>query len=151
MLLRFVILLGLLLSPLMVSAADWGQVGASGVPVNLEADELSYDKQSGRYRAVGNVHLQQGDVKLRSRVLWWNQQSGEVEAEGEVEMTSPEEQMSGSKLRYNLQQGTGSVDDGYIFVREQNLHVRGKIVERRGKLDYRVTDGTFTTCDGDVP
>lgn len=151
MLLRFLFLLSLLISPLPVAAADWSKVGAPDVPVNLEADELSYDKRTGRYRAAGNVQMQQGEMQLRSRILWWNQQSGEVEAEGEVELSSPDETMTGNKLFYDLEQGTGRVEEGHVFLRESNLHVRGKAIEKRGELDYRVTEGTFTTCDGDVP
>ncbi len=151
MLLRFVAILSLVLYPGWAIATDWGQVGESGTPVNVEADEMSYDKKSGRYRASGNVIMQQGDVELKSRILWWNKASGEVEAEGDVQMTAPDEQMSGSKLYYQIDKGVGSVENGHIYVKEHNLHVRGKTIERHGKLDYQVTDGTFTTCDGEVP
>jgi LPS-assembly protein len=126
-------------------------LGNPQLPVDLEADLLTYDKVSGRYRASGNVQLKQGDMELRSRILWWNQASGEVEAEGDVQLTSPTEKMSGRKVLYNLNSGTGSVEDGYIFLKEQNLHVHGKQIERRGESDYRITEGTFTTCDGEVP
>ncbi len=151
MLLRLMFILSLLLAAQPVCAADWTQVGSSGVPVNLEADELSYDKRSGRYRAAGNVQLQQGAMELRSRILWWNQQSGEVEAEGDVELSSPDERMSGRRLIYDLDEGVGRVEDGQVFLREHNLHVRGKTIEKRSEVDYRVVDGTFTTCDGEVP
>ncbi len=151
MLLRCLLLLSLLFAPTLVTATDWEQVGASGVPVNLEADELSYDKQSGRYQAVGNVHLRQGEMDLRSRILWWNQQTGEVEAEGDVELNSPDERLIGRKLFYNLGQETGQVEDGQLFLREQNLHVRGKTIEKLSEIDYRIIEGTFTTCDGEVP
>lgn len=151
MFLRLLVFLFLLGWSLPVTAADWTQVGSSQVPVNLEADQLSYDKQTGLYRASGNVQLKQGEMELRSKILWWNQLSGEVEAEGDVVLTSPDEKMSGSKVSYNLTEGTGTVEDGYVFLKEQNLHVHGKQIERRGQMDYRITDGTFTTCDGDEP
>lgn len=151
MLLRFFVLLIIFCCPFVTAAADWGSVGDAGSPVNLEADELSYDKESGLYRASGNVHLTQDEIDVRSQILWWNQVSGEIEAEGAVELTTPNEQMSGSKVRYNLQTGTGVVEDGQVFLREQNLYVKGSQIERRGEFDYRIKEGTFTTCDGDVP
>ena len=151
MLLRFVAILVFFSSPLLAVAADWRQAGDAGRPVNLEADQLSYDKASGRYQASGNVQLKQGELEVRSELLWWNQISGEIVAEGEVQLSSPDERMSGSKVEYNLQQGTGRVEVGQIFLREQNLYVTGAEIERRGEFDYRIVDGTFTTCDGDVP
>jgi LPS-assembly protein len=112
---------------------------------------LSYDQQTGRYLASGNVQLKQGELELRSRTLWWNQASGEVEAAGEVQLTAPQEELTGSKVLYNLQQGTGTVENGSIFLREPNLHLHGKRIERLGESTYRVTEGTFTSCDGETP
>ena len=68
--------------PVTVYAADWGQVGETGVPVQLEADQVSYDREHGIYQATGDVRLQQGDFEVRSQNLQWNQLSGEVDAEG---------------------------------------------------------------------
>ncbi len=151
MLLRFFIFISLCVAPCLAIAADLDQVGESGQPVQLEADQLSYDKDAGLYRASGDVKLIQGDLEVRSQTLKWNQISGEVEAEGDVQLISPDEELFGSKAHYNLKKGTGTVEDGHFYLREQNLHVRGETIERRGKLDYRIKKGTFTTCDGDVP
>ena len=151
MLLRAFAIVILLCWPLSAVATDWSQVGAQGDAVNLEADELSYDKESGEYQASGNVQLTQGDLEVNSRLLRWNQISGEIVAEGDVQLTSPDERMSGRRVKYNLQQGTGLVEEGLLFLREQNLYVRGKEIERRGEFEYRIVDGTFTTCDGNVP
>ncbi len=151
MLLRVFVITILLFWPLTAAATDWSQVGEQGAAVNLEADELSYDKDRSEYQASGNVQLTQGPLTVRSRLLWWNQVSGEILAEGDVQLTSPDERMSGSRVRYNLQQGTGLVEEGLLFLREENLYVHGKEIERRGELQYRIVDGTFTTCDGDVP
>ncbi|MCK5913376.1 MAG: LPS-assembly protein LptD, partial [Desulfuromusa sp.] len=83
--------------------------------------------------------------------LEWNQTSGEIEAKGDVKLISPDEELFGSKVRFNLQKGTGTIEDGHFYLHEQNLHVYGQSIERRGELDYRIKNGTFTTCDGDVP
>lgn len=132
-------------------AADWGQVGESGVPVQLEADQVSYDREHGIYQATGDVRLQQGDFEVRSQNLQWNQLSGEIDAEGNVHLISPDEELSGSTAKYNLLLGTGTVENGNFFLRSQNLHVRGEKIERRGEFNYHIEKGFFTTCDGEVP
>ncbi len=151
MLFRLFTFLFLCASPCLVSAADWSQVGESGEPVQLEADQLSYNKDTGQYHASGDVKLVQGDLEVRSQTLEWNQISGEIDAAGGVQIISPDEELFGTKARYNLQKGTGTVEEGHFFLREQNLHVRGHTIERRGELDYRIKQGTFTTCNGDTP
>ncbi|MFK5926554.1 MAG: LPS assembly protein LptD [Desulfuromusa sp.] len=151
MLVRFLLFVFLCAIPCQAVAADWDKVGESGLPVQLEADQLSYDKNTGLYHASGDVKLIQGDFEVHCQTLKWNQTSGELEAEGDVELISPDEELYGNKAHYNLQTGTGTVENGHFYLRDQNLHVRGQTIERRGKLDYRIKKGTFTTCNGDVP
>jgi len=139
------------LLPLSAVAADLKQLGNSDLPVQLEADELSYDRDRDLYHASGHVTLTRGDFKVSGQSLQWNQQTGEIEAAGDVRLTSPDEQLAGQRAYYNLQQGTGVVEEGNFFLRDQNLHIYGSRIERRGEVDYRIYDGTLTTCDGDVP
>lgn len=151
MFLRFLFLIVCFSCSSLALAVDLNQVGQADVPVQLEADQLSYDKNTGLYHASGDVNLLQGELDVHSQVLEWNQVSGELMAEGDVQLISPDEELFGSKVQYNLQQKTGTIENGYFFLRDQNLHIYGQTIERRGELDYLVKKGTFTTCDGDVP
>lgn len=125
--------------------------GSSDEPVDLEADRLSFDDQVGRYLASGNVKLKQGDLQLQSDELWWHRDSGEIEATGGVVLEGGKERLAGERVLYNLNDGTGIVEEGRAFLHEQNLHISGARIEKRGESDYRIVDGSFTTCDGDVP
>lgn len=120
-------------------------------PVDLEADQLSFDDQAGRYLASGHVRLKQGDLELRSDELWWHRDSGDINATGNVVLAREQERLSGKRLHYNLNDETGFVEDGDAFLAEQNLRVSGARIEKRGVSDYRIIDGSFTTCEGDVP
>ena len=149
MLLR--VFISLLLCGLPAFAALAAPVADRQLPVQLEADQLTYDRDTGIYHASGAVSLIQGDLHLRTEDLWWNQRTGEVDARGQVRMISPDEELAGRRAHYNLTRGTGVVEDGYFFLREENLHVRGAAIERRGDTEYRIDRGTYTTCDGQVP
>jgi LPS-assembly protein len=149
--LKSIILLMLLLLPGLSCANDWSQLANSGEEIELEADSLSYDRDSGEYQADGDVLLRQGEFEVQGEQLRWNQQTGELNASGGVSLESPQDSLCGSSASYNLQQHTGVVADGYYFLNEENLHVRGTSIERRGENDYHIEGGTFTTCDGDEP
>ena len=127
------------------------RVVVMGEPVHLEADELSYDHEAELYRASGSVRLTQGDLEVASEQMIWNRMTGEVEASGNVRFVSPTEILAGAEACYNLEAGTGRVDQGYFYLLEENLHVRGRIIEQLGEDDFRITSGTLTTCDGEVP
>ncbi len=151
MVLRFFLLLILFMVPSLAIAVDWKRTDESELPVQLEADQLSYQKELGIYQASGDVKMRQGDLEVSSQSLKWNQLTGEVEAEGDVELISPDKEIFGSKVNVNIQEGTGIINNGRFYLRGPNLHVHGETIERLGKLDYRITKGTFTTCNGDVP
>ncbi len=141
----------LLLAPGLANAADLPQLGSSDEPIKLEADSLSYDRNSGEYRAAGDVHLRQGEFEVTGEELQWNRQSGELNADGGVTMSSPEDTLSGSRVQYNLQSNTGVIEDGYFFLHDENLHVRGSAIERQGDSQFHIEAGIFTTCNGDSP
>jgi len=151
MLLRFLILLLLLGLPGVVKAIDLGPAAKSDQPIHLEADQLSYDKDSGIYRATGDVKLTQGQLEVQGQKLQWNQPANEIEVEGDVHLISPEDELFGSRARYNICTETGVVENSHFYLYEQNLHVFGESIEKLGDVDYRVKKGTFTTCDGTVP
>lgn len=147
---RLIILFLLLLLPGGLSAETL-LTGSAEEPVDLEAEQLTFDEQAGRYLARGKVRLRHGDLELLSDELWWNQQSGDIEAAGNVVMEGPGERLSGARAHYNLRDRTGFVEQGQGFLSEHNLRVSGSLIEKRGEADYRVVDGVFTTCDGEVP
>ncbi len=151
MLLRIIVFVFVFVAPGLALAVDLDQVGNTEIPVELEADELSLDKDAGIYWAQGNVKLVQGTLEVYSQSLQWHMETGDVEVAGDVRMISPDEELFGDKAHYNLKQGTGTITAGSFFLREQNFSVRGESIERLGEFDYRIKDGCFTTCDGDVP
>jgi LPS-assembly protein len=124
--------------------------GDSG-PVSLNADSLSYDKGTDTYHATGDVHLQQGGVELQAASISWNRNSGDAEASGGVRLTGPEGVMEGDSLSYNLETGRGRLNNGRVFTKGQSFHIAGREIEKLGAQEYRVQDGTFTTCEGDPP
>lgn len=132
-------------------AAARSRVLVMGEPVYLEADELSYNHDDELYQARGNVRLTQGELEVSSDQMRWNRVTGEVDASGNVRFLSPLETLTGSAACYNMTAGTGRVEQGYIFLHEENLYVRGSTIEQLGEDEYRITAGTLTTCDGEVP
>ena len=151
MLWRIIIGALIVMCPSFVLGASLDDVGAVDVPVSIEAEHLEFDTDAGFYRASGDVKLVQGALEVYSENLEWDVNSGDVTMSGDVRMISPNEELSGSTASYNLNAGTGIIRDGRFFLREENFRVRGESIERLGELDYRIFDGIFTTCNGDVP
>lgn len=141
----------LLLAPAPGLAGDIPPVKGGGGPVSLNANSLSYDKNTDTYHATGDVSLQQGELELRAASISWNRSSGDAEASGGVRLSGPEGVMEGDALSYNLETGLGRLTNGRVYTSGQSFHVAGRVIEKLGAQQYRVKDGTFTTCEGGRP
>ncbi len=123
----------------------------SDAPVSIDAGSLSYDKSTDTFNAAGGVHLHKGPLELSAETMKWDRKSGEATAAGRVRLVSPEAVLEGEDLRYNLETGLGRVANGRVNASGQNFQIAGAIIEKLGEHRYRVSDGTFTTCEGDPP
>ncbi|MHB8707419.1 MAG: LPS-assembly protein LptD [Desulfuromonadales bacterium] len=120
-------------------------------PISLAADQLDYAGESKVFQASGTVILQQGETTLAADELLWQETTRDAAASGHVRLTEPSAELQGSSLHANLTTGLGLARDGRVFIRERNFHLAGEEIERLGEATYRVTDGRFTTCDGEIP
>jgi LPS-assembly protein len=120
-------------------------------PVSIQADTLSYDQAAATYQASGRVHLQKGELSLTSDQVEWNAETGEAVARGEVRVVEPSGEMSAAEMRYNLDSGRGHLRDARIFLKEHSFRLVGEEIEKLDAQNYRVTGGTFTTCEGEKP
>lgn len=124
---------------------------AQSLPVTLAADRLDYDGTSELIRAGGAVVMQQGETTLAADELLWQEPTRDAAAIGNVRLAEPDAEMQGSSLHANLATGLGLARDGRVFLRERNFHLAGEEIERLGEATYRVREGRFTTCDGEIP
>lgn len=120
-------------------------------PVALIADYLEYNSGEDSYEAKGDVILHQGSVELKAQELLWQATTQDAAAQGSVFLNDAGTEVVGERLQYNISTGQGQVRDGRVFVREGNFHLAGEQIEKHGQAEYFVRNGSFTTCDGDVP
>ena len=152
--------------PLAMAAADAGQspvsassqaetapapAGEGDPPATLSAEQLDYDGATRVFSAHGGVVMEQEGLRLTADEVLWQDSTRDVVASGQVRLTEPGGELQGSSVTANLTTGLGLVNEGQVFVRENNFHLAGAELERLGEASYRVTDGRFTTCDGAIP
>jgi LPS-assembly protein len=120
-------------------------------PVAIEANELTYDEATSTYRASGQVQLHKGGVSLFSDRIQLNTATGEASAHGEVRLIEPGGLLEAEHMMIDLDSGQGRITNGHVLLTERNFHIAGSEIEKLGEQTYEVTNGSFTTCDGDVP
>jgi len=120
-------------------------------PISLVADQLSYNAEEESYEAKGDVVLRQADVELRAEELLWQSSTQDAAARGEVLLNDADVSFSGDSMQYNMSTGQGRAHGGKVLVHEGNFHLVGEEIEKHGQANYFVKDGSFTTCDGEIP
>lgn len=120
-------------------------------PWRLEADEINYDQSIDEYSARGNVLIYKGNIKLLADFVRFDHKNMKVHAEGDVILTNGEDILSGTSMEMDLENQIGSVKNGYLFLKENNFHLTGSLIQKIGEKTYTIDEATLTTCDGEKP
>jgi LPS-assembly protein len=149
--------LSFLLPSLPVRAADAPAFGSRAIPLdpnlpwNIEADRIRYDQATDTYIAEGDAVISKQGRSITADVLRYSAQTAMAYAEGNVVVSSGTDALTGSYLEFDLESEKGYLDDGTIFIQENNYHVQGNRIQKVGTDLYRLDRGTITTCDGTPP
>jgi LPS-assembly protein len=118
-------------------------------PWEIEAQELTYDKNTDIYTAVGEVVIKKDKRVLKCDYAQINQNTMIAYARGNVEFKAEGDELRGEELTFDLNKQTGEVKKGRLFLKGNNFHVTGEQILKTGESSYQIQDGTVTTCDGE--
>jgi len=119
------------------------------IPVTVMADKLDYDRVNDVYTAVGHVKIEQEGVRLEAEKVVLYNKTGEAEAEGKVYLQDKDNVIHAERMKINLNTREGIIYQGNLFMKKDNYHMKGEVIERRSETMYHVEQGEFTTCDKD--
>ena len=119
------------------------------IPVTVAADNLEYDRTNDVYLAVGHVKIEQEGVRLEADKVVLNNRTGEATAEGSVQLQDQGSVVKADKLKININTREGIITKGDIFMKKDNFHLKGDLIEQRSETVYHVEQGRITTCDED--
>ncbi|MGD2186922.1 MAG: putative LPS assembly protein LptD, partial [Desulfobacterales bacterium] len=125
--------------------------GDTQQPWVIEADELGYDRQLDQYTARGNVKVSKADKQLTADFIRFDHKTMHAYAKGNVVLTVGGDILSGSQLEIDLDRQVGSIEDAYLFLKENNFHITATKIQKTGENTYRIDEATFTTCEGEKP
>jgi LPS-assembly protein len=151
---RFFIVMALIFVTVTTSPS-WGQVWDQQIPdatgpVEIEADEVVYQRAQSLYQARGNVEITMGSLRLTADEVDYYSERGVAEARGHVELTDGRDVLRCQSMALDLNTREGVMEDVHL-VTQENFHITGKRVEKLGPEKYRIHGATFTTCSGVSP
>jgi LPS-assembly protein len=121
------------------------------IPWQLEADRVEYDQTIDEYTATGNVLIYKENIRLSADFVRFDHENMKAYAEGSVVFTDGNDVLEGDRMEIDLQEQIGSIDNGYLFLKDNNYHITGDVIKKVGPRTYTFDTATMTTCDGENP
>ena len=121
------------------------------IPIEVNADRLSYNHATNTYIVRGNVALSQGNTRLRADSVSYNANTGELTAKGGVIVRIEGDVVEADEFTLRLRDATGVLFNGKLLLTRNNIYLEGRKLEKVGDSTYRINKGSFTTCDGVRP
>ena len=121
------------------------------LPWRLKADEISFDQVDEVYIAQGNVEIAKADKVLTADYVRFDHKTMWAYARGNVMLTSGPDVLKGSYIEIDLENQVGRVENGSIFLKENNFHIEGDEILKTGENTYELKNATITTCEGEIP
>jgi len=120
-------------------------------PWKIEADEITYDRRLDQYTARGNVKISKNDKQLTADFIEFDHKTMHAYAQGNVVLTVGQDILSGSHMEIDLDRQVGSIENAYLFLKENNFHITAHKIQKTGENTYRIDEATLTSCDGENP
>lgn len=126
---------------------------AGGQSANWEitADQITYNQVTNTYTAEGNVHISRQGRVLTADKARLDQTNHQALAEGNVRLLSGKDTLTGRRLELNLENETGKLYDGKLFLAQNHMYLKGKLILKTGPQTYFAKNASVTTCDGPKP
>ena len=101
-------------------------------PMEIEADQLTYDRDQQLYDAQGGVEITRGTLSLKADHAQLNMATREMTAWGNVVLREGEDVIECERLEVNLNTQAGKIYQARLFLKDQNFHIVGRGVGEVG-------------------
>jgi len=126
-----------------------GSCSAADKETTITSETLQYFPDEKKYVAKGAVTVEQEDATVRADEMTYFEETGDVHAEGNVRYDDPAIAFSAERAEINMEKKTGRLQTGDVLFKEDNYHLSGNVLERKGEKEFASKEeARFTTCDG---
>jgi LPS-assembly protein len=121
------------------------------LPISINAAGLSIDGKKEIYTARGDVTVTVGNRRLRADSVVINLKNKTGTAKGGVIVREGSDVLEADSFTFNMAEGTAVLYNGKVLWSQHNVYLDGKKLEKIGDYEYKIEQGSFTTCDGATP
>ncbi|MCK5528121.1 MAG: LPS-assembly protein LptD [Kiritimatiellae bacterium] len=120
-------------------------IATNNAPIEATADDLNYDRKTGKVIAKGNVVITKGVVTLKAEYVRVNMKTETAHAYGNVRLFDGETVWTGTSLDYDFNKKTGKAS-GFTGSSGTFRILENESVEKTGKNTFVLHNALVTTC-----
>lgn len=134
------------------TALAWGDAAKeTDDGIRIKADTMEHNQADDVITASGNVVLLWQGATLTSDNATYDRANRILKATGNVVIVKGGDTVKGESVSLDLDSGRGELAKGNIFLKQNNMRFTGDRVTRIGEYDYSASQGSYTTCDAEIP
>jgi LPS-assembly protein len=135
-----------------LTSVAWGETNRETVDgIRIKADSMDHNQSDDIITARGAVVLEWQGATLSSDIATYDRAKQTIKAAGNVIITKGGDTIKGESVTVDLESGRGQLEKGQIFLKQNNMHLAGNTISRTGEYDYSARQGSYTTCDAEIP
>jgi LPS-assembly protein len=120
------------------------------LPVEIDADSISFDSEGGVYVAEGNVVAKQTGITLMADRIVIDMNKGLLVARGNLKGTDEGgNQLSGDLIELDLNMESALLLNGKLFFKKNNVYISSEELRKVGPQSYEADRTTYTACNCD--
>lgn len=116
----------------------------------ITSDTLEYFNEGKKYVAKGSVKIEQEGTTIQADEITFYEETSDALAEGNVRYEDGLSDVKADRAEINFERKTGKLYGAEIFHKKDNMHLSGRVIEKRGENYYYSPEAKFTTCDAPV-
>lgn len=120
-------------------------------PWNLDADRILVKDEENIIEAFGNVQLTRMNNYLRADYGRLYTDTNWLYLKGNISAYWDDDFLDGDEAELDLKNNVGWLKNGQVFMADPHMYISGERLEKTGENTYSFSQGTMTSCDGDVP
>ncbi len=115
-------------------------------PWHIEANKLTFFHKTGIVVAEGSVKVWRGNLRLQADQAVYHREKQKILASGGVVINLGEDVLSGDEGELDLTTYTGTISNGHLFLKRNNIHLFAKQMWKVGPEEYKAVDASLSTC-----
>ncbi len=129
-----------------LSFSAYARVKDGGGPWDIKAQKLVFFHNSRAVIAQGSVEIKRGKLRVYADKIIYDQGTGRIYASGHVVIHLGQDVLKGSRGILDLKTSTGRMENAFLYLKRNNIHLTAKKLEKTGPEEYHAQDATVSTC-----